>query len=116
MPSCTGLKIRLALHGCTNRPFFHIIVTESRFKRNGRHLEQLGSFDPMPNYNNEKLASLNVKRIKYWLGVGATPTNLVSKILGLAGLLPVHPRTYLEARRHREGLLQETAVSESEEA
>ena len=36
-----GVRIRLALHGCTNRPFFHIVVAPSRFKRNGRHLEQV---------------------------------------------------------------------------
>ena len=77
------VRIRLSLRGCTNRPFYHIVVAPSRFKRGGRHLEQVtdvtlgsqeknigmlylqvGSFDPMPNYNNEKLVALNIDRIK----------------------------------------------------
>jgi small subunit ribosomal protein S16 len=77
------LRIRLALHGCTNRPFYHVVVAANKFKRNGRHLEQVGSYDPMPNKKGEKLVALNLERIKYWISVGARPTPPVANLLGL---------------------------------
>ncbi|CAI8055906.1 28S ribosomal protein S16, mitochondrial [Geodia barretti] len=122
------VRIRLALHGCTNRPFYHIVVAPSKAPRNGRHLEQVGSYDPMPNYNGELLVGLNLDRIKYWMGVGAQPTVAVYKLLSLsteavciqivvcrtlrmrvritqsslrAGVMPIHPRLGLEASRKR---------------
>lgn len=77
------VMLRLARHGCTNRPFFHLVAIHNKFARNsGRALEQLGTFDPMPNNHNEKLVSLNVERIKYWLAIGAHPTPPVSHLLG----------------------------------
>ncbi|XP_062515538.1 small ribosomal subunit protein bS16m-like [Corticium candelabrum] len=96
------LRIRLALHGCKNRPFYHIVVANKKWKRDGKHFEQVGSYDPMPNERNEKLVALKLDRIRYWLGTGAQPTNRVAQLLGIAGILPVHPRSYLEATRNRE--------------
>ena len=109
-----SVRIRLALHGCTNRPFYHIVVAPSKFKRDGRHLEQVGSYDPLPNTNNEKLVALNIERIKYWLSVGAQPTIPVYKLLGMAGLLPIHPRMYLEAERTRDAAATKSKSSETE--
>uniref|UniRef100_A0A1I7WIU5 Small ribosomal subunit protein bS16m n=1 Tax=Heterorhabditis bacteriophora TaxID=37862 RepID=A0A1I7WIU5_HETBA len=64
-------SIGLALFGCANRPFYHICVFPDRalgrrFESN--ILEQVGTFDPLPNINNEKLVSLNFGRLKYWIG------------------------------------------------
>nr|XP_054754312.1 28S ribosomal protein S16, mitochondrial-like [Lytechinus pictus]XP_054756203.1 28S ribosomal protein S16, mitochondrial-like [Lytechinus pictus] len=111
------VMLRLARHGCTNRPFYHIVAIHNKFARNsGRALEQLGTYDPMPNNHNEKLVSLNVERLKYWLAVGAHPTSPVSHLLGLSGLLPVHPRTYVIARRarHKADIKEQTAAAEAE--
>ncbi|EDV27626.1 putative 28S ribosomal protein S16, mitochondrial [Trichoplax sp. H2] len=93
------VAIRLALHGCRHRPFYHIVVANKRSKRNGLPLEQVGSFDPLPNRSNEKLVALNIERIKYWLGVGAQPTKPVTALLAMAGILPIHPRIEYEATR-----------------
>lgn len=49
-------------------------------------IEQLGSYDPMPNTNNEKLVALNLERIKFWLGKGAHVTNPVAELLGMFNL------------------------------
>jgi ribosomal protein S16 len=84
------VRIRLALHGCTNRPFYHVVVAPSKAPRNGRHLEQVGSYDPMPNYNGELLVGLNLDRIKYWMGVGAQPTVAVYKLLSLVRTSHAH--------------------------
>ncbi|MGH0192708.1 UNVERIFIED_CONTAM: hypothetical protein FKN15_022097, partial [Acipenser sinensis] len=74
--------IRLALGGCTNRPFYRIVAAYNKRARDSKHIEQLGSFDPLPNIYNEKLVSLNFERIKYWIACGAHPTKPVAKLLG----------------------------------
>ncbi|XP_017768776.1 PREDICTED: probable 28S ribosomal protein S16, mitochondrial, partial [Nicrophorus vespilloides] len=53
--------IRFVRYGCTNRPFFHIVVTEVKRGQHMPVIEQLGAFDPIPNQNNEKLVSLNLE-------------------------------------------------------
>lgn len=65
------------------------------------YLEQLGTYDPMPNNHNEKLVSFNFERVKHWMARGATPTRPVSMLLGLSGFLPLHPMSTVLARRAR---------------
>ncbi|KAI8434266.1 hypothetical protein MSG28_012360, partial [Choristoneura fumiferana] len=76
-------SIRLVRHGCTNRPFFHISVTHRKRTTTQPVIEQLGSFDPMPNAFNEKLVALNLERLKYWLGKGAHVTPPVGELLAI---------------------------------
>ncbi|XP_068624217.1 small ribosomal subunit protein bS16m isoform X1 [Battus philenor] len=94
-------SIRLIRQGCTNRPFFHISVTHRRRLNSQPVIEQLGSYDPMANFNNEKLVALNLERIKFWLGQGAHVTTPVAELLGLSGFFPIHPRSYMTAWRNR---------------
>ncbi|XP_044264660.1 probable 28S ribosomal protein S16, mitochondrial [Tribolium madens] len=93
--------IRFVRAGCTNRPFFHIVVAERRREQFEPVIEQLGSYDPMPNEKNEKLVSLNLERISYWIGNGARCSTPVEELLGLAGYFPIHPRSYMTAWRNR---------------
>ncbi|KAE8593147.1 hypothetical protein XENTR_v10019001 [Xenopus tropicalis] len=93
------VAIRLALAGCTNRPFYRIVAAHNKRARDGKYLEQLGTYDPMPNIYNEKLVSLNIEQIKYWIGCGAHTTKPVAKLLGLAGFFPLHPMTITNAER-----------------
>uniref|UniRef100_A0A8C5N000 Small ribosomal subunit protein bS16m n=1 Tax=Leptobrachium leishanense TaxID=445787 RepID=A0A8C5N000_9ANUR len=93
--------IRLALGGCTNRPFYRIVAAHNKRARDGKYLEQLGTYDPMPNIYNEKLVSLNIEKIKYWIACGAHTTKPVAKLFGLAGFLPLHPMTITNAERVR---------------
>ncbi|ELU14268.1 hypothetical protein CAPTEDRAFT_103979 [Capitella teleta] len=76
------LAIRFALHGCANRPFFHLVVLNQHKARNSRPIEVLGSYDPMPNQNNEKLISINFERLHHWIGIGAQPNKTAAEILG----------------------------------
>lgn len=65
-------------------------------------IEQVGSWDPFPNREHgEQLVGLNVERILYWIGQGAEPTKRAAEILGLAGILPIHPHSLLIAHRTR---------------
>lgn len=98
------VTLRFALYGCKNRPFFFIVATNRKRPRNYGYLEQVGTFDPIPNTRNEKLASLNMDRIKYWLSVGARPSKPVAILLGLAGIIPPHPRSLVTAAKNREAI------------
>ncbi|XP_066547195.1 small ribosomal subunit protein bS16m [Amia ocellicauda] len=106
--------IRLALGGCTNRPFYRVVAAHSKRARDTGHIEQLGSYDPMPNAHNEKLVSFNYDRIKYWIGCGAHPTKPVSKLLGLSGFFPLHPMTVTNAERMRKSPTQTGEASPEE--
>jgi len=66
----------------------------------------------MPNIYNEKLVSFNFERIQYWLTKGAQVSKPVADLLGLAGFLPVHPRTYMRAWRNRK-IIKESVAKEN---
>ncbi|KAL7843272.1 hypothetical protein AOLI_G00247840 [Acnodon oligacanthus] len=105
--------IRLALGGATNRPFYRIVAAYNKRARDGKYIEQLGSYDPLPNIYNEKLVSFNYDRIKYWMGCGAHPTKPVAKLLGLAGFFPLHPMTITEAERRRKAALKDEVKAQN---
>ena len=82
MPVTKHLAIRLALYGCANRPFYHIVVMKKHLGRNKPPIEQLGSYDPMPNERDELQIALNFERIKFWMANGASLSKPVSKLMG----------------------------------
>ena len=89
MPTRFGkLAIRFALHGCTNRPFYHLVVMHKFKARDKPPIEQLGSYDPMPNRHNEKLIAINFDRLEYYIMKGADITEPVAKLLGRRLLTP----------------------------
>ncbi|XP_037949160.1 probable 28S ribosomal protein S16, mitochondrial [Teleopsis dalmanni] len=104
--------IRFQRMGCTNRPFFHIVVMERRKEQHQPIIEQVGTYDPSPNQYNERLVAFNFERIRHWLGNGAHLSTPVAELLGISGLLPIHPRTYMTAWRSR----QKIATKEAEDA
>lgn len=77
-----ALRIRLALHGCTNRPFYHIIVSKAYRARDTKPLAQVGTYDPLPNDHNEKLVAINFEKLHFWINRGALPTRPVAMLLG----------------------------------
>ncbi|XP_068221635.1 small ribosomal subunit protein bS16m [Palaemon carinicauda] len=109
LPASGGAKIsrfskkaiRFAYHGCANRPFYHIVVMDKKKSHTGFVIEQLGTYDPMANSRGEKLCALNLERVSYWIGEGADISQSCSVLFGLAGLLPIHPRAYMQAWRNR---------------
>jgi small subunit ribosomal protein S16 len=84
-----SLKIRLALAGAKKRPYYRIVIADSRSPRDGRFIERVGSYNPMVAKDHPTRVVLNVERIKHWLGVGAQPTERVARFFGKAGLGPV---------------------------
>lgn len=98
--------MRLARCGRANRPFFRVVVADKRMPRDGRHLEKLGTYDPLPTADAQKIVSLNFARVqyvrpeneacppadspvararRYWLSVGAQPSSAVARLLGQVG-------------------------------
>jgi small subunit ribosomal protein S16 len=75
---CIVLAIRLARIGKKKQPFYRIVVLDKRKPRNGRTVEVVGTYDPL---KNPALIKLEVERIKYWLGVGAQPSDTVRSFL-----------------------------------
>ncbi len=71
-----AVRIRMKMMGRKHRPFFRICAMDARVPRDGRVLEELGTYDPMIPYEDAR-AVLNAERVQYWLGVGAQPTEKV---------------------------------------
>ena len=82
------VTIRLARGGAKKRPFYHVVVTDSRFRRDGRHIERVGFFNPVARGQEEKLR-LDRARIDYWVGQGAKTSDRVAKLIKLAEAQPV---------------------------
>jgi len=87
-----GLKIRLARAGAKKRPYYHIVVADSRSPRDGRFIEKLGSFNPMLPQEHAERVRLIDERIRHWLSHGAVATDRVARFLGTAGLAPAPER------------------------
>ena len=84
-----ALKIRLSRAGAKKRPFYRIVVADSRSPRDGRYLERLGTYDPMLPKDSTERIKLNEPRIKHWLGMGAQPSDRVARFLGGAEIIPI---------------------------
>jgi small subunit ribosomal protein S16 len=82
------LSLRLTRHGAKKRPYYQIVVADSRSPRDGRFIEKVGTYNPMLPRENAQRVTLNAERVKHWLGVGAQPTERVAKFLHAAGLGP----------------------------
>ncbi len=80
-----ALKIRLARAGSKKRPYYHVVIADVRSPRDGRFIEQVGSWNPMLPKDGERV-KLNEERIKHWLGHGALPTDRVLRFLDEAGI------------------------------
>ena len=82
-----SLKIRLARGGAKKRPFYSIVVADSRSPRDGRFIEKIGTYNPMLPKDHETRITINEERAKHWLSVGAQPTDRVALFFGNAGLV-----------------------------
>ena len=83
-----SLKIRLARGGAKKRPFYNIVVADSRSPRDGRFIEKLGTYNPMLDKGHADRLVMKAERIKHWLAMGALPSDRVARFLGDAGLAP----------------------------
>jgi len=101
-----SLKIRLSRKGAKKRPFYRIVVANERSPRDGRYVENVGTYNPMLNKENIDRVNLNVERIKYWLSKGANPTRRVAYFLGYAKIteMPHFPKSILKSKPKKKAL------------
>jgi small subunit ribosomal protein S16 len=83
------LRIRLSMGGVKKRPVYKIVVADSRFPRDGRFVEKLGSFNPLLPKEKKERIKVEAERVKHWISKGAKPTLRVSRILAEVQLMPM---------------------------
>lgn len=81
-----SVSLRLSRGGSKKRPYYKIVVANSRAPRDGKFLEQVGTYNPLLAKDDENRVRLVEDRVKYWLGVGAQPTDRVARLLDKAGI------------------------------
>ncbi|MCK5325597.1 MAG: 30S ribosomal protein S16 [Woeseiaceae bacterium] len=74
------VSIRLSRAGAKKRPFYHLVVTDSRNRRDGRYIERVGYFNPVGKDHEENLR-IDVERVAHWIGQGAQPSDRVASLL-----------------------------------
>ena len=79
-------SIRLSRGGSKKRPFYKIVVTDSRAPRDGKFIERIGSYNPLLAKDDEKRIIIDAERAKHWVSVGAQPTDRVARFLDAAGV------------------------------
>lgn len=82
-----ALAIRMARGGSKKRPYYRIVVADSRAPRDGRFIEKIGTHNPMLAKDDADRIKIDVERAKYWLGEGAQPSDRVGGFLAAAGLM-----------------------------
>ena len=81
-----SVSMRLSRGGSKKRPYYRIVVANSRSPRDGSYLEQIGTYNPLLAKDDENRVKLTEDRARYWLGVGAQPTDRVARMLDKAGI------------------------------
>jgi len=89
------VRLRIALHGNRNERIFHIVAAHAGKARNAKPIETLGVFSPRADpLTREKTVEWSVERIRYWLGVGAQPSDTVLGLLERGGVVPRSPKPW----------------------
>jgi len=83
------LKIRMSRGGAKKRPFYKIVIADSRRPRDGKFIEKVGFFNPLLPKDKKERLNLDTDRIKYWLSQGAQPSDRVARFLGQENIIPM---------------------------
>jgi small subunit ribosomal protein S16 len=113
-----SLRIRMARAGTKKRPFYHVVVADSRFPRDGRFIERLGFFNPLLPKDNAERLKLDLEKVKAWMAKGAQPTDRVMRFLDSAGVAKREQRNNPEKaipRKERKAKAEQ-AVKDAEAA
>jgi small subunit ribosomal protein S16 len=111
-----SLKIRLARGGAKKRPYYRIVVADSRMPRDGRYIEKVGTYNPMLSKDDPKRVLLEEDRIRHWLSVGAKPTERVARFLGRAEIVPMPAIPTNQTKQHLPKAKAQERLKEAEEA
>ena len=81
-----AIALRLSRGGAKKRPYYRIVAADSRSPRDGKYLEQIGTYNPLLAKDSPERVKLYEDRVRYWLGVGAQPSDRVLRFLDAAGI------------------------------
>ena len=108
-----AMKIRLARGGSKKRPHYAIVASDSRMPRDGRFIERVGSYNPMVAKDHPDRLNFDQERIKYWLGVGATPSDRVARFLSAVDLVAA-PVIHEQTKKHLPKAKAQERLAEAE--
>jgi small subunit ribosomal protein S16 len=111
-----SVRIRLARGGAKKRPFYRIVVADSRSPRDGRFIEVLGTYNPMLQQEHPDRVMLKQERVKHWLEHGATPSDRVAKFCAQVGLMEPRTRSEQSKKPQPKAKAQERAKAAAEAA
>jgi small subunit ribosomal protein S16 len=111
-----SLKIRLARAGAKKRPFYRIVVADSRSPRDGRFIEKIGIYDPMLPNDHEARLKFDVERAKHWLEKGALPTDRVARFFDKAGIFKATERNNPQKSKPRAKAQERLKAAEAAKA
>jgi len=110
------LKIRMSRSGSKNKPYYHIVLADSRAPRDGKFLESLGNYNPMLAKDHADRVRLNGERIKHWISKGAQVSDRVAIFLGKAGVAPAPARKNNPKKAVPKAKMTERAKANAEKA
>lgn len=110
------LKIRMARAGAKKKPFYNIVVADSRKPRDGDFLEKLGTYNPMLPKDHADRVKLNGEKIQAWIKKGAQVSDRVAIFLGKAGLAPMPERKNNPEKSKAKAKMTERAKTRAEKA
>lgn len=107
-----ALRIRLSRAGAKKRPYYHVVVADSRSARDGRYIEKVGSFNPLLPKDHAERIRLKTDRVTHWLGVGALPSDRVARFLDAADLYKREARSNPEKSKPKAKAQERLAAQE----
>ena len=111
-----ALRIRLARGGAKKRPYYRIVVADSRSPRDGRFVEKIGSYNPLLKHDDPERIKIDEERAKHWLSHGATPSDRVALFLGKAGVIAMPEQPNRPEKSKPKAKAQERAAEAAEAA
>jgi small subunit ribosomal protein S16 len=114
------LKIRLSMGGVRKRPVYKIVIADSRYPRDGKFIEKIGSYNPLLPKDKKERIKVEAERVKYWMSKGAQPTLRVSRILGEVQIMPMpkpgnNPQKAVPKKERKKAGDENTAEAKKEE-
>ena len=109
-----ALKLRMSRQGTKNRPYFHIVVADSRSCRDGKFIEKIGIYNPLLPKTSDERVKFDTDRAKHWLKMGATPSERVAMFFGKAGIIPMPKQRKAIKKAQPKAKMQERAKVKAE--
>ena len=110
-----SLKIRLSRVGAKAQPSYRIVVADSRYPRDGRFIEKVGTYNPRVPHDHKERLVLKEERIKHWIGTGALPTDRVQRLLAKVGITTA-PEIHAQTKQDKPRAKTQERLRVAEEA